>query len=198
MSNRPIILHLDSLDIFDDMSDEQAGKLIKAIRNYRKGVESDLDFGLKMAFAPFRNQFIRDEETYQKTCERNRINGLRGGRPNNPEEPTETQKTHSVIEEPTLTHKKKNTKSKNIKNTNTAFEPPAIEQVREYFKSKSFPESLADKFYEYYNVAQWKDSKGNEVKNWKQKALSQWLKEENKIQVVNGAPRFNQVLKMDM
>lgn len=62
------------------------------------------------------------------------------------------------------------------------FVPPALHEVIEYFVSNGYPESLAKKAFDYYSVAAWKDSKGNQVKNWKQKFISQWFKEENKVQ----------------
>jgi hypothetical protein len=49
-----------------------------------------------------------------------------------------------------------------------------------YFKENGYSESSAIKFFNYYDVADWKDSKGNPVKSWKQKAQAVWFKEENK------------------
>lgn len=60
--------------------------------------------------------------------------------------------------------------------------PPTLQEVREFVTNKGFPVSLADKVFEYYDTANWKDSKGNKVKNWKQKLIAVWLKDEHKIQ----------------
>jgi CRISPR-associated helicase Cas3 len=57
----------------------------------------------------------------------------------------------------------------------------SLEQVKEYFKEKGYNEEIAIKFYESYTVANWIDSKGNKVKNWKQKAINVWFREEHKI-----------------
>jgi len=62
-------------------------------------------------------------------------------------------------------------------------EQPTLEEVVWFFKSKGFPEKLGTEFYEYYSVADWKDGKGNVVKNYKQKALAVWMKENRKEQV---------------
>ena len=94
---KSFVLHKDSLSVLDELTNEQAGILFKAIRNYQNGEPVDLEFGLRMAFIPFENQFERDNEAYENTVKRNRDNGSKGGRP---KKPTETQKTHSVIEEP--------------------------------------------------------------------------------------------------
>jgi hypothetical protein len=47
---------------------------------------------------------------------------------------------------------------------------------------KGFTEQSAQKAFSYYDISNWKDSKGNPVKNWKQKMISVWFKDENKIQ----------------
>jgi hypothetical protein len=39
---------------------------------------------------------------------------------------------------------------------------------------------LAKRAFDYYDVANWKDSKNNQVKNWKQKMRGVWFKDENK------------------
>lgn len=92
------------------MTNEQAGILIKAIYNYHKGEELELDFGMKMAFAPFKNQFIRDDSKYSEFVDKQKLNGSKGGRPPksvdnqditiNPTKPNETQETQAFFEKP--------------------------------------------------------------------------------------------------
>lgn len=59
------------------------------------------------------------------------------------------------------------------------FTPPTLEEVISYFNEKKIGGD-PNKFYEYYSVANWHDSKGNPVKNWKQKALAVWDKKDEK------------------
>lgn len=107
------ILHFDSLNVLDELTDEQAGILFKAIRDYNLGKEPELDFAMRMAFLPFKNQFVRDFEKYENTCERNKTNGAKGGRP---KKPKETEKTHLVFEEPKKADNKNNNKNDNNNN----------------------------------------------------------------------------------
>jgi hypothetical protein len=80
-NRKSFILHSDSLEVLDKLSDEQAGKIFKAIKIYQKtGEIATLDFALEIAFLPFLNQFKRDLENYQKTCEARRLAGSRGGK----------------------------------------------------------------------------------------------------------------------
>jgi len=62
------------------------------------------------------------------------------------------------------------------------FVAPTLLEVKDYFKEKGYSENAAVKAFEYYDVSKWIDSKGNKVKNWKQKMISVWMKDENKIQ----------------
>lgn len=73
------ILHIDSLGVLDELTDEQAGKLFKAIKAYHYNDVTPLDFALKIAFLPFKNQFDRDVAKYNTKAEANRINGSKGG-----------------------------------------------------------------------------------------------------------------------
>lgn len=77
---KSFVLHKDSLAILPDLTDEQAGRLFKAIYAYQIGEDIKLDQIIKMVFLPFKNQFSRDDEKYQETCERRAIAGAKGGK----------------------------------------------------------------------------------------------------------------------
>ena len=94
---KSFVLHIDSLDVLDELTDEQAGKLFKAIKSFNSGSEIELDSITKIVMVPFKAQFIRDNEKYSKKVEVNKINGLKGGRPkanNNQIEYIETENNH--------------------------------------------------------------------------------------------------------
>ena len=73
---------------------------------------------------------------------------------------------------------KVNKESKEIK----VFTPPPLEDVIKFFEENGY--TNGDKAWNYYNDGEWKDSKGNQVINWKQKMRMVWFKEENKKKVV--------------
>ena len=64
---------------------------------------------------------------------------------------------------------------------NKIFIPPILEDVKTYFKDNGYSEQSSVRFFNYYSTAEWKDSQGKQVRNWKQKALGVWFKPENKI-----------------
>ena len=63
------------------LSDEQLGRLFRAIFNYSSTGEITEDKEIMVAFMFIKNQLDFDNEKYQNICERNRINGQKGGRP---------------------------------------------------------------------------------------------------------------------
>lgn len=80
-TRKSYITHLDSLDILDKLSDEQAGKLFKAIKFYQITKKiPELDLMLDLVFTPFLNQFVRDDVKYENTCEARRLAGGKGGK----------------------------------------------------------------------------------------------------------------------
>ena len=54
-----------------------------------------------------------------------------------------------------------------------------VEDVILYFEDNKYTKESAVKFFNYYEITNWKDSKGNLVRNWKQKAQAVWFKPEN-------------------
>jgi hypothetical protein len=67
------------------------------------------------------------------------------------------------------------------------FSPPLLQDVILYFTENEYSKELAVKAFKYYETGDWKDGKGNQVRNWKQKMQSVWFKEENKT---TAKPKF--------
>ncbi len=65
--------------------------------------------------------------------------------------------------------------------TTTVKIPINVFEVTAYFVENGYSEISAEKFFNYYSVSEWKDSKGKQVKNWKLKAQQIWFKPENEI-----------------
>ena len=72
---KSFVVHKDSLNILEELTDEEAGKLIKAIYKYQiTGEVEKLERGLHFIFTGFVNQFKRDREKYIHKCEVNKEN----------------------------------------------------------------------------------------------------------------------------
>jgi uncharacterized protein YneF (UPF0154 family) len=68
------------------------------------------------------------------------------------------------------------------------FVPPNVDDVVNYFVENGYLASAGEKAHKYYSAGGWKDKNGKQVKNWKQKMIGVWFKDENK-QPVNGTHR---------
>lgn len=72
-----------------------------------------------------------------------------------------------------------NTKIQLLNTKYKIYTPPTFEEFKNYCTEKGFS-NIAERVYEYYSTAEWKDRNGKQVKNWKQKLQGVWFKEENK------------------
>ena len=102
LNKKSFILYTDSLNVLDDLSDEDAGKIFKAIHSYHSDGTYQLDGLLNAVFTPFKTIFEKNEEKYQSVVERNKENGKKGGHPPKKGKP---RKTRSVFQKPRKTQK---------------------------------------------------------------------------------------------
>ena len=80
--------------------------------------------------------------------------------------PKDTQRVVPT-EEPRVDKQEEKKRRSNI----PPFIPPTLGEVREYCNSRNSSVN-PETFYEYFSTGNWKDSKGNPVKNWKQKLIT--------------------------
>jgi len=103
---KSIIIYESHFDLLKDLTDEQAGKLIKLIGEYSKKLTQDnpknpdgyeeTDSLILGIFMGIKRDFDIQHQNYTKKCELNKENGKKGGRP-------KTQITQMVLEKPTIT-----------------------------------------------------------------------------------------------
>lgn len=134
-------LFLDSLEIVNELTEEQAGRLFKQIIQYNKDKTFDVkDQFERVIFLPFKYQFDRDFIAYIERSEKNKNNGKKGGRPKkpsrlskNPKNPSgylETQKTQTPHDTDTITDTTTITRTETItekETSNTQLEIALIE-----------------------------------------------------------------------
>lgn len=79
---------------------------------------------------------------------------------------------------------KQKTTTKKIKNNslNPQVNRPTIDDLKSYFQDNGYSENAASTAFNYYDEADWIDSNGKQVLNWKQKCRIVFFKPENKIQ----------------
>lgn len=79
--NKSFLMYKEWEDIFNGLeNDDEAGQLIKALFAYAKrGEEAEFKGGLKIAFIAMRQQIDKDGQKWEEMCNRNSINGKKGG-----------------------------------------------------------------------------------------------------------------------
>lgn len=82
MSKDSIIFYLSQyLAIKEDLTNEQLGRLFRALFDTQLGKEVVLDNDIKIAFNFLNNQMVVDKKKYEEKCARLRENGKKGGAP---------------------------------------------------------------------------------------------------------------------
>jgi hypothetical protein len=81
------IIYNSHFELMEGLSDEQAGKLIKAIGKFNSGNKVSINDPLVNGiFLAIKRDFILQTENYEKKVKANRENGSKGGRPKKPNE----------------------------------------------------------------------------------------------------------------
>jgi len=199
------ILYLDNEEIFNSLSDEDAGKLIKYIFHYvHTGETPDTEPLIKMAFIPIKQAFKRDLIKWRERADRSRENGSKGGRPkkprplsDNPENPVGYLETQSNPDEP------RKPDSVNVSvNVNDSvnvsgnvikkgFCKPTVQIIHDYMNEYGSKKHLnidlleePENFYDFYESKGWVVGKVK-MKDWKS-CVRNW---------VRGSKNFNKTAK---
>jgi hypothetical protein len=124
----------------------------------------------------FNKQLLNFSETYQikKEKTREKVSEWRKR-----QEDIKNVTSYVPVSNPPKVKESKVKESKIKKNKKIIY--PSLKEVEEYFDTNGFKLDIAIKAFNYYSVADWHDSKGNKILNWKQKMQAVWFKDENKI-----------------
>ena len=135
-------------NVFIELSDEEAGKLIKGIYKYVNTGKSDLEGYLKIIFIPIKEEIDKNERAYEESCRRNQENGKLGGRPKK----NKTDENRLVIEENHMVFEKTDKNPKNltchnhihIHNQNQDLEDKGVIGEEETFRNTDDSSSLLE------------------------------------------------------
>lgn len=195
VNKNKIIVYRDWMSTFEALSDEEAGMLIKHFFRYVNDKNPEAPNRLiGLVFEPIKQTLKRDLRTYEETCNKNRKNiNLRWNKINTNDttvyDRIRTDTNHTDNDNDSDSDSDNDSK---IKKTNKRkqknFIPPTLEQVKKYFADNGYLTSIAERAFNYYASAEWFDSEGKPVRNWKQKMIMIWFKDEYKVKVNNGNP----------
>jgi hypothetical protein len=197
-----IIVYKDWLKNFEDLTDEELGKLMRHFFQYVNDLNPVLeDRILNIAWRPIESTLKRDLKAWESFVEKQKDNGSKGGRPPK----VETQITQALIQEP----KKPDSVSVNVSvNANESVSeikqsPPDSEnqfkfpvgksqnkptdwnELREFVKTKSqnvgltppmvemLTKEIVDHYADFDRV--WRRADQQPILNWQKQIGTQWL-----------------------
>ena len=151
------------------LSDVEVGRLFRAMLAYAEaGTSGELKGNERFLWATVKKNIDNQREKYEERCSinkaiaTNRYESLR----------LVTKKHDSCEEKDKDKEKEKDKEKKKIdKRKNQSFVPPSLQDVEAYCRERN---SSVDpkRFFDYFEAGGWVDSKGNPVRNWKQKLLT--------------------------
>ena len=98
-NKKSFIAYSDWQETFEELSNEEAGKLVKHLFNYVNDKNPEASDKLtKMCFIPIKQSLKRDLVKYDNYIDKQRVNGKKGGRPK--KNPTLSEETQPFLEKP--------------------------------------------------------------------------------------------------
>ena len=91
-------LYYNIVDDTESLSPAEFGNLVRSLVYYARYGKEDPEMKLskygRFSYKHFFRQADRDNEKYRRICERNRKNGMKGGRPRKASEEEETERVN--------------------------------------------------------------------------------------------------------
>lgn len=184
-----IIFYISQYTAIKDLTDEQIGRLFRAIFEKQLGNEVVLEDDIKIAFNFINNQLVVDEKKYTEKCEKNRNNGKKGGAPignQNAKKTTKQPKQPNGFKNNPNDNENDNDNDNENDNDNSKdkrerrekrtsrFSPPTPDEITRYAASVNLRIDVSA-FYDYYSMRNWHLTNGDEMTDWKA-AVRNWVR----------------------
>lgn len=174
------------------MSNEQLGRLFRAIFEYQINGREDVDDDLQMAFGFFKNQFWIDEQKYQIKVEKLKDNANKRWQKQRFGNPSQTNAIESNcmqamqkdannaynVNDKDKDKAKENDNEGIARPASSSFVVPTLDDLHAFCVSENIVIDEAA-FMKHYALSGWTDRNGKPVSNWKQAAL-RWCRNEPK------------------
>ena len=182
------ILYADQKELFSQLTNEQAGELIKHIYSYVNDENPKSDnLLINMAFTPIKQQLKRDLKRFEDTCTKRAINGRKGGQAkqanarlakkslaNLADNDNDNDNESDIKEEP----KHDLWGSQGIKPPKNALMCQAYFQNQKETNNYNYDtEATAVRFFEHYGAKGWRVN-GDKITNWQYMA-NKWARSES-------------------
>lgn len=187
------ILYKSHFEPLSKLSNEQLGRLFRAIYRWQIDGKAEPEQDIEMAFAFLINQFRIDNERYRERCNTNRDNALlrwmqtdangceriqADAKDADKDKDKENDKDVVIGEVTELTDSPITSRRKFVK--------PTPKEVREYCCEKNYPIN-PDAFCDYYESKGWLVGK-SPMRDWKA-AVRNWVRNENSSTTEKASPQ---------
>ena len=164
MARKYLCVYYDIIPSLDILSDAEAGRLLKGALHYSAfGETPDLPGNERFTWPMIMAQIDRSNAKYEEQCVTNKriaTERYANARP-------VTKRNDSLPRQEKKEEEKEDKKKRDFKR----FAPPTLDEVQAYVTEKGLSVDPV-KFFDYFTEGNWIDSKGNPVRNWKQKILT--------------------------
>jgi len=175
--------YCDWIETFDELTDEEAGKLVKHLFRYVNDQNPDApDRVTKLLFAPIKATLKRDLQKWLNRVEANRDNGLKGGRPkkqNNPKKPNGlSQKPNNPTKGDRDSVRDRDRDSVSVSDKEVNTRPSDFTEFKNYAIDKAEQKNLnldltkLELKFDSWKEAGWINGNGKRIKNWKSTLLN--------------------------
>lgn len=184
------ILYTSFYEPLKTLTNEQLGRLFRAIFEFNLNDKEDVDVDIQIAFAFIKNQLLIDSEKYEDVKKRKAEAGRIGmqSRWNKKKSITEDNKNNNVIN--VITDVTKITDNDNVNDNDNVikekkikkrkvFQKPTIEEIQQYCTDRKNNVD-AERFYDFYESKGWKVGK-EPMKDWKA-CVRTWEKNSTPVQ----------------
>jgi len=197
MAKNSFILYHDQKEVIDELDDEQAGKLFKAIYEYNVNKKMTLTGALKLIFIPFKSSFDRNNDKWEDIVQKRSEAGKKGmkSRWENKEKITNDNKCYQKITNITdsVSVSVSDSVSESVSDNNISH-PNTPTEIFNYC-SLVFADCVSgdlekscQKMFNHYEANNWKN-----IYNWKKKA-EEWVQDDidsKKIKVKDTSRRLD-------
>jgi hypothetical protein len=166
-NKKSFVAYCDWGEIFDELDNEEAGKLVKHLFDYVRDKNPKAEDKLtKMMFIQIQQSLKRDLVKYENYIDKQSLNGKKGGRPKNPKNPTLFSKTQPLNGKPKKADSVNDSVNDNEIINKDIFIAYAVGKKPDVDK-----QAVGFK-YDAWVQNGWKDGNNKPVGNWKTKLLN--------------------------
>ena len=152
-------------ELFDAITEKERSEILLAITKFPEYEPVNVPI-----WNFIKSQLQKDYELFVEKCNKNgeiSRNYWQNKKTNDTERNRTDTERHPKLKHKLLTKTKTKTKTE-TKNIN-----PSLEEIKQYCIERKNNVDYK-RFYDYYNSANWEDSSGKPIKNWKQKMIAVW------------------------